>query len=585
MTTLRYRDGCTGFGGGFMSNFFRRLRSSGQSVPSSSREVTSRVTSTHQTSTISYQDPSLASASNFYSQSSNTQSAFNKGETDTSISVLPNKVNVKSNLNERGIDIPSHSHNEQGDADSLHSRLTDIHLLEQKVDNIDNKLQMIINLIQSSNKVVTDGLNKEERTKVGDDDSNKEVLIHNEAKIDALTKIVEDIQSILKKEHQPVSQGINDTINITSTLENKALTPVSKIASSDGKPSTNTTDSIKKLEKDNNLYCSRCGLLKTNDEWCEPCDRAIFESNFSNWTSGNASIDTFIRETQSTATTKFNFLEWIAFDRITDIKHIGKGGFGEVFSARWIDGPRTKWNSEKAIWERYPNVKVALKSLLNLKEDAINSELFKELQSHLKANNQVSGRFTTLRTFGMTRDPVSKAYMMVMTLADDGDLGAYLKSEFSSLTYTKKLEILYDIATGIVQIHKSGLVHRDMHNGNVMCQRYVNKEQNRDECRFVIGVWLNKCLYSPDSEVANEFLQGDKLRLREPQKQKLHPSYSQHSIFHNIISVKSQDMMKSSETEIPTDGFDEFTIPDENDIDSFEDSMKFKIPEIFEDDD
>ncbi|CAG8471117.1 4110_t:CDS:2 [Acaulospora morrowiae] len=36
--------------------------------------------------------------------------------------------------------------------------------------------------------------------------------------------------------------------------------------------------------------------------------------------------------------------------------------------------------------------------------------------------------------------------------------------------------------------------------------------------------------------------------------------------------VKSQDMMKSSETEIPTDGFDEFTIPDDNDIELFEDS-------------
>ncbi|CAG8815719.1 13717_t:CDS:2, partial [Racocetra fulgida] len=128
-------------------------------------------------------------------------------------------------------------------------------------------------------------------------------------------------------------------------------------------------------------------------------------------------------------------------------------GFGDVYSANWVDGPRTKWSTEKNDWERYSNVDVALKSLSKLKDEDFTTELFEE----------VSGRFTTLRTFGMTRDPESKAYMMVMTLADYGDLSAYLKKEFSTLSYIHKLEILYDIATGICQIHKSGLVHRDLH--------------------------------------------------------------------------------------------------------------------------
>ncbi|CAG8785180.1 15839_t:CDS:1, partial [Cetraspora pellucida] len=110
------------------------------------------------------------------------------------------------------------------------------------------------------------------------------------------------------------------------------------------------------------------------------------------------------------------------------------------------------------------------------------------LKSYLTSNNQVSGRSATLRTYGMTRDPKSKGYMMVMTLADYGDLSAYLKKEFSAFTYIHKLEILYDIATGICQIHESGLVHRDLHSRNVMCQGIKNRSLGRGENhRFVIG--------------------------------------------------------------------------------------------------
>ncbi|CAG8767479.1 12542_t:CDS:2, partial [Dentiscutata heterogama] len=126
--------------------------------------------------------------------------------------------------------------------------------------------------------------------------------------------------------------------------------------------------------------------------------------------------------------------------------------------------------------------------LLELKEGELSSELFKELKSHLKSNDQVVGRFNILRTYGMTRDPVSKAYMIVMTLADDGDLSAYLRKHFFKLNFIKRLDILYDMATGVCQIHKSGLMHRDLHSGNVMCQRLTRRDPDRaEEYRFVIG--------------------------------------------------------------------------------------------------
>ncbi|CAG8536692.1 17029_t:CDS:2 [Acaulospora morrowiae] len=357
-----------------------------------------------------------------------------------------------------------------------------------------------------------------------------------------------------------------------------------------------------------------CGRNKV-EEWCEKCDRELFQSNFSKWTSGNEHIDAFIRETQLSATTKFNFLEWIPFDQLTDIERIGSGGFGEVFSARWIAGPRSKWNAEKSTWERYPNVKVALKSLIKLKEEDVTGDLFKELLHHMKANTQVSGRITTLRTYGMSYDPEQKAYMIVMLLADEGDLGAYLKSNFSSLTYIKRLEILYDIASGLVQMHKSGLVHRDLHSGNVLCTRYKNEEENRDDYRCVIvsgaksfgdvehgtslaleicsgrrpeiipntpksyadlmkrcwdgdrekrpsawelhstiGIWLNQCLFSPNSDIAEEFARGEEHRLKEPLLQVLSPSYSQHSVFLHVNAPPS--------SEIPVEDYSNLSLPE-----------------------
>ncbi len=31
------------------------------------------------------------------------------------------------------------------------------------------------------------------------------------------------------------------------------------------------------------------------------------------------------------------FLEWVPFDKFTDMKQIGEGGFAKVYTATWID--------------------------------------------------------------------------------------------------------------------------------------------------------------------------------------------------------------------------------------------------------
>lgn len=465
---------------------------------------------------------------------------------------------------------------------------------------------------------------------------------------------------------RPPDDTIDYTFQPSNTTDYTSQPPGNTISISSTIPNLNNSI-LKKSANVSNFFkgsCTKCGREKLYEEWCEPCDRDILKSNFSNWTSGNKEIDTFIQETQLSATTKFNFLEWIPFSSLINIEPIGEGGFGKVYRAKWVDGPRTKWNAEKVVWERYSNVDVALKCL----KTEIFTELFEELKSHLKSNNELVGRFNTLRTYGITYDPEIKTYLMVTTLADDGDLSVYLKNQFSTLTYTKKLEILYDIAIGLTQIHKSGLVHRDLHSGNVMCQGIKGRRKGRgEEYRFVIGdlgqatppkkddcvfgvmpyiapevfctqfytqaadvysfgilmweittglkafndrihdkflmfdiiyselrpdispntpklyshlmkrcwdnnkekrpsayelyttigLWLNQCLFAPNSDIAKEFKKGDELRSMVPQLQVLHPNNVQYSTSHDV-----KGLSKLQQFETLDDMNSDFEIPD-----------------------
>ncbi|RIB28088.1 hypothetical protein C2G38_2158828 [Gigaspora rosea] len=91
--------------------------------------------------------------------------------------------------------------------------------------------------------------------------------------------------------------------------------PLTKSTSCNNEPNINGINDIPKIKStDSNnkpnlsnqpKKCTRCGRENFH-EWCIPCERDYFKSNFHKWTSGNETIDNFIRGTQYSATTKFN---------------------------------------------------------------------------------------------------------------------------------------------------------------------------------------------------------------------------------------------------------------------------------------
>src|SRR5437763_5062098 len=109
---------------------------------------------------------------------------------------------------------------------------------------------------------------------------------------------------------------------------------------------SNTNNNSSELKADNEYgLCSECN--KPNifyNNWCQQCNAKRFQQDFPNWTSGNKYIDEFIQETQLNAQNSGEVLEWIPYNRLTNIKYLAKGGFSTVYRAIWLDGKIKCWD-------------------------------------------------------------------------------------------------------------------------------------------------------------------------------------------------------------------------------------------------
>ncbi|GBC03025.1 hypothetical protein RclHR1_04940005 [Rhizophagus clarus] len=178
--------------------------------------------------------------------------------------------------------------------------------------------------------------------------------------------------------------------------------------------------------------------------------------------SGNNEVDKFIQEAQLKAKNKHQILEWIEYDKFEDIKYLAKGGFGTIYKAIWKEDPFWKKNYGFP-WKIKRETKVALKCLHNSQD--ISAEFLKELESNIIANE--SGSDWLGRCFGITKDPKTNNFTMVMEL-QKCSLRQHLNDNFNSLSWDDKVKILYGISIGIKSIHEGGLIHRDLHCGNIL---------------------------------------------------------------------------------------------------------------------
>ncbi|PKY54567.1 kinase-like protein, partial [Rhizophagus irregularis] len=235
--------------------------------------------------------------------------------------------------------------------------------------------------------------------------------------------------------------------------------------------------------------CFDCGRQKTGDV-CQKCISKLLQPN---WTSGNKYIDKFIQEAQLKVNRYSAFVEWIPYNRLRNIKFLAHGGFSTIYKAIWLDGyitlnSNTSVQRFRHILEDYEIAKEKdVKSPLNINEKEglhvalkilknssnISYDFLNELKNHLQCRS--SNFSSTLRIFGITQDPETSNYIIVMNLMDGGNLRSNLLiKKYNPLE--KYCNLMY-IAHALLTLHKCNLIHGDFHSGNVLLA-YNNASYN-----------------------------------------------------------------------------------------------------------
>ncbi|CAB5358196.1 unnamed protein product [Rhizophagus irregularis] len=152
-------------------------------------------------------------------------------------------------------------------------------------------------------------------------------------------------------------------------------------------------------------------------------------------------------------------LKFYEYNQFNNFQQIGVGGFGKVYRASWK-------NLEKHL---------ALKSFFSLDNITV-----KEIVRELKIQREVDLHDNIIRCHGITKfesenHDNSINYMLVMEYADGGSLRNYLKNNFSTLTWNDKHLMAYQLSSAVSYLHVEGVVHRDLHSGNILVHQNTIK--------------------------------------------------------------------------------------------------------------
>ena len=168
-----------------------------------------------------------------------------------------------------------------------------------------------------------------------------------------------DIHDNLDKQHEFKQQIILDDKSLTEDEKSEAIKLLNedydfnKIIFNEGKK----------------RICESCQGECLATFYCECCIRNYLKAKFSNWTSGNNDIDNLIQKCQMESFAPYSIVEWIPYNNLQDIKYLTKGGCSEIYTANWVDGRYSDWDSKKQqLIREFPNSSqyVVLKRLENV---------------------------------------------------------------------------------------------------------------------------------------------------------------------------------------------------------------------------
>ncbi|GBB86458.1 hypothetical protein RclHR1_01290002 [Rhizophagus clarus] len=151
--------------------------------------------------------------------------------------------------------------------------------------------------------------------------------------------------------------------------------------------------------------------------------------------SENAILNKFILEKN---------LKWIPYNKFKDVEHLDEGGFSTVYKAIWINE-----NKNKNVVLKCPNENI---------DEILNEWKYHENCLHLDE---------IIYLYGFTKNQDTHKYMMVMDYANEGNLRRNLTKIIKN-NWIQKLNILYQIISGLNNIHNQNFIHCDFHDGNIL---------------------------------------------------------------------------------------------------------------------
>ncbi|KAG9300783.1 hypothetical protein G9A89_023581 [Geosiphon pyriformis] len=221
--------------------------------------------------------------------------------------------------------------------------------------------------------------------------------------------------------------------------------------------------------------CQQCQrFIEYTGNFCKACQFMFFKKHYKDFSSGNEEVDKIIKNPiyiqydQSDNYGELNYYEWIPWEHLSNINEIARGGFGIIYKATLIDGliysASIKHYGSMEYKTYNKGMQVAIKII---KKNS--SEVFKELniQRAIFINNSEE-LYNISKILGITQNAETLEYGIVMKFARHGDMRKYLSTNFHYTSWSNKFEIAIRIASGLDSIHSSGMVHRDLHSGNIL---------------------------------------------------------------------------------------------------------------------
>ncbi|CAG8540008.1 2530_t:CDS:2 [Ambispora leptoticha] len=238
-----------------------------------------------------------------------------------------------------------------------------------------------------------------------------------------------------------------------SELPPTPTSPFTKFAFNEDDDATNHNNNINKIYG----ICPECDSPNSGYGWCGQCINHSYQQTYPDRTSGNDPIDTFITKSQIVSTSQYNFFEWIPYSYFSDIEFLAEGGYGCIHTAVWLEGPISQYDSNVNQFLRDGAKKVALKTFKDSQN--ISAEFFDEIAGSLRH----TFRYPIIPCYGMTQNPETLEFAMVVHYAADGNLREYMRKNNASITWQQKLDILHEIARGLSIIHLHGYTHHNFH--------------------------------------------------------------------------------------------------------------------------